>query len=743
MSQLRTVRIGVSLITILAIAGVFFVTAQRQLGSASTAYATSPPPITFGPTTVVDDQRLAGEPDIKVCGPTATWSYGNCGQNNPYASVPWGFSTTSSFMWRSEDQGRTFKLVPANVGTGKPTACPGGGDTDLGISPGTTEAHDRVNFIDLQSLTNFSSGVSNDGGQTFTCSPVTVGATAVDRQWFGFYKKAGSPGSDVYLDYDIVDGSATPQCVTGSNSAGNAFVVQDSSTGGLTFNPFVVVDCNDGIAGNMQVNQRNGHVFAIHTAYAKPASCGNSTDAVFVNKSTDRGATWTRTVVYTPSALTSSCQHDVTTGQDFAVLAIDKSGGLHAVWSQAPVDSNGNVIGPSHVFYSYSGDEGKHWTAERRVDTGNNVDIFPWIAAGDRGHVDIVWYGTTQKSTTGPWDPGKQTTNWYPYLTQSVNATSSTPTFSAPVKVSQHPNHNGGICTNGIGCTTGGDRSLADFFQVDVNKSGGAEVIWADTSNNSGNGDNQAALIDIAQQVSGPSLFNGATVSGFAGSQCTSVTSTPCQTDRTGDARYEANGTIGSNVSNLDITGSSVNVDHSNAKNLDVRMRIANLKSLPTAGETGLNPNDQYVDYLTSWVYHNPTGSQATYDSVGNTYYAYLEVNTVTGATRALAGNTCSISTTHGKYLVYPGQFTISSKVNHQTGTIDLSVPRTDVGSPATGTPLYSATAHTVGQAGPAAGTSAVPSCTRDSNGNNQDPSGQIFDVYDKSAAYTAKLTTP
>ena len=32
----------------------------------------------------------------------------------------------------------------------------------------------------------------------------------------------------------------------------------------------------------------------------------------------------------------------------------------------------------------------------------------------------------------------------------------------------------------GIGCTAGGDRSMADFFQVDVNKSGGADVIWTD-----------------------------------------------------------------------------------------------------------------------------------------------------------------------------------------------------------------------------------------------------------------------
>ncbi|GEM_PF-1681427 len=700
-------------------------------------------PIAFGPTTTVDDQRLSGEPDIKVCGVSSTWSYGNCGQNDPYASVPWGFSTTSSFIWRSEDQGKTFKLVPSNNTTGKPNACPGGGDTDLGITPAKTLSGYRVNFEDLQGLTNFSAGVSTDGGTTFTCNPVSAEATAVDRQWFGFDKVPGSTGSAVYLDYDIADGGAVfPTCVTGTNSAGNVFVVQKSTDGGLTYGAFTAVDCNDGIAGNMQVNQKTGHVFAIHTAYTNPTTCTNSTDAVVVNKSVDGGTTWTKSVVYKPAKLTATCGNDVTVGQDFAVLAIDDQGGLYAIWSQASVDSTGAVNGPSHIYYSYSGDDGKTWTPEQQVDSGvkTNVDVFPWITAGDPGRIDIVWYGTTQTGKNGPWDPGSQTTDWSPYLTQSLNANGSHASFSTPRPVAQHPNHNGGICTMGLGCTTGGDRSLADFFQVDHNSSGGAVVIWADTSNNSGSGSNQAALIEEAQQTSGPGLFSGKKVAAQPGAVCTAVGPKFCQKDQTGDAKYEANGMVGSNVSNLDITRSAVNLDPTNPKNLDVRMKIANLKSLPSVGESGLNPNDVFVDYLTSWVYHNPKGTQTTFDSTGNTYFAYLEVNTATGSTTAMAGNTCSISTTHGKYLVYPGSSSISSKIDGQNGTIDLSVPLSNVGSPAPGASLYSVTAHTVGQPAPAAGPGGAPNCVRDVNGNNQDPTGQIFDVYDKSPAYTSIL---
>ena len=64
------------------------------------------------------------------------------------------------------------------------------------------------------------------------------------------------------------------------------------------------------------------------------------------------------------------------------------------------------------------------------------------------------------------------------------------------------------------------------------------------------------------------------------------------QTDLAGDAKYEAGGTIGANVPNMDITGSSVNLDPKNSKNLKVRMSLASLASLPSTGETGLNATD-------------------------------------------------------------------------------------------------------------------------------------------------------
>ncbi len=694
----------------------------------------------FGPTTVVEDQRAGTEPGVRVCGPDATWSLDNCGQDNPYGTEPWGVSTSNSFLFRSEDQGNSFKLVPSNTPAGRPDVCVGGGDTDLIVSPGTTQATDLLDWVDMQALTNFSPGVSSNGGQSWICNSVSTAATVVDRQWLGAYRKPSDANGVVYLDYDLI---ADARCQTPEQSAtanGNAFAVQQSPAplAGLAYMPPVIVDCNDGTAGNLQVNQTNGHIFAIHTGYALPNPSSHlAPDTVVVNRSIDGGATWTRSTVFQPIPGTT-CATDCTTGQDFAVLAIDKSGGLYAVWSQAPVDGAGNVIGPSHIYYAYSGDEGGSWTPEQQVDAGGNTDvnIFPWIAAGNAGAIDVVWYGTKRAASLGSYDSGSQTTDWYPYLSQALNANGSNATFSAPVPVSQHPNHNGGICTMGLGCTAGGDRSLGDFFQVDVNREGGADIIFNDTSNNGSNGSNQAGLTDEVRQVGGPSLFGGTVNTGPALVTCTAVGLTPCVSDPTGDARYEANGVIGNAVPKLDITGSSVARASSSSSQLDVRMTVQDLSSLPGSADTDINASDQFLDYLTTWNYHIPGHTQANYDSTGNVYYAYLEVNRATGATTAYDGNTCSTASTHPKFLTYPGQNAIVSKITGNT--IDLSVPLADVGNPPVGASLYSVTAHTVGQPGPAG---PFTCSTRDPNGSNQYPAGQLFDVYDKSQAYTTVIT--
>src|SRR5207253_1581953 len=156
---------------------------------------------------------------------------------------------------------------------------------------------------------------------------------------------------------------------------------------------------------------------------------------------------------------------------------IDRSGNLYLTWSQASVDSTGNVSSTSQIYMAASTDHGAHWGAPIRVTAATptlQTNLFPWIAAGDSGRVDIVWYGTPTLGScpNQPCGSGAINAHWSVMMAQSLNAVAKgvpnkAPTFTS-TQVSEVSNHFGQICTMGIGCTTGGDRGLADFLSVTV-----------------------------------------------------------------------------------------------------------------------------------------------------------------------------------------------------------------------------------------------------------------------------------
>src|SRR5947208_16376804 len=117
-----------------------------------------------------------------------------------------------------------------------------------------------------------------------------------------------------------------------------------------------------------------------------------------------------------------------------------------------------------------STDHGAHWGKPVRVSAATpslQTNLFPWIAAGDPGRVDIVWYGTTTLGSCPAQPCGSSaltTAHWSVMMAQSLNAITKgqpnpSPTFTTSA-VSEVSNHFGAICTLGIGCTTGADRGL-------------------------------------------------------------------------------------------------------------------------------------------------------------------------------------------------------------------------------------------------------------------------------------------
>src|SRR5437899_2915175 len=108
---------------------------------------------TFGQPTISGIQGVGFEQDLRL-DPTNA--------NRVYTSVPGALSSDTSWIWHSEDGGKTFKWVTAATPkVGKPTTCAGGGDTELAV-----DSAGHLYFIDL-TLANFSTARSEDHGASF------------------------------------------------------------------------------------------------------------------------------------------------------------------------------------------------------------------------------------------------------------------------------------------------------------------------------------------------------------------------------------------------------------------------------------------------------------------------------------------------------------------------------------------------------------------------------------------------
>ncbi len=648
----------------------------------------------FGREVIVDHQRVAGEPSISIDS-----------QDRIYVAAPFGFSTTASFVWRSTDHGRSFHLVPGDLATfGKPTTCTGGGDSALAV-----DTRNRLYFGDLQGLTNVSNSVSSDQGATWLTTCNAANAVGVDRPWIATF---GDPqaGGALYQTVDQI-GQCVGACDQSLGEVGANIVEITRSQDGVAFSPLPAQQIEpDGIVSGI-VTDSQGGVYIAHTGLVDGA--GNIIGGADVNSNDNavvvvrfpngfqsatatqllngqtlcqmQPSTCTTSVVYR-APLDATGNSTVTVGQDFSPIAIDRAGNLYVTWSQATVDSTGNISGTSQIYMAASTDHGAHWGSPVRVTAATpslQTNLFPWIAAGDAGRVDIVWYGT---STLGscpnqPCGSSAIQAHWSVMMAQSLNAIvkgapNPAPSFTT-TQVSEVSNHFGAICTMGIGCTTGGDRGLLDFLSVTVGLQGEANVVWADAVNQNFNGGTSSALIAFNRQIAGPSLYaNVGQVTGPAPASG-SASGSP-------DAVYSANSVTTPASGNLVIKSASVSKPDLQHYRFTLTVQdLTSLLVLPTLGGTD-------AVWLVRWEVPDSNGA-------GHTYFAGMESDA--GQTPSFFdGETSSINTTHGKFLTYPpahsiqGSFTLSSP-----GTITLTVPIADVGGNSKAT-LFSITGLSVTQ---------------------------------------------
>ncbi len=459
-----------------------------------------------------------------------------------------------------------------------------------------TVAYSGLHNIDL--LNGFTVASSKDCGRSFT-APNFVGVqnTLTDRQW------QTSDGAKTHLliyhtqipDNQIVvsrslDGGAHYTSIAPVVGLGGVIVANTRpSVSNSNQIGNIVTDRSQPVVGMKYANGDQVHalyaVFAgpsdpIDNAQAQEDQSYNHVDTIYVGKSLDGGATWTDTKVF--GALPATMRE---LNLLFPVITADTAGNLYAAWSDQ-----------LHVQYAVSRDHGKTWSKPYQVNPDNaaggdtgDADIFPWIAAGRNGTLDVVWYhsqGGARGSNRTHHDPGDAKTSWTVAFTQLTGATAAAEQVPAPTVASQGLAvtpviHKGDICNNGIGCEAGGDRSLLDFFQISLDTAGRANVAYATDVTSPG-----TAIINYIRQSAAtgaglPAVPYSPPPLAASGTTCPG----PQVVDPVGDAPGSLLvGTTDSNVDSLDVK--SVAFGTPSASALRILLTLKNLQALPPVGVT-------------------------------------------------------------------------------------------------------------------------------------------------------------
>ncbi|MEA2644205.1 MAG: hypothetical protein QOG08_1231 [Chloroflexota bacterium] len=651
--------------------------------------------IAFETPSIVDPIHTNGEPDLAIDP-----------MGRVFNSGPTGTGTQRSTWFGSVDGGHTFRVMaqkaPPSAIVGIPAPGPGGGDTDIAF-----DRSGKQYFSDLWALacvrvatTGPTSSGAADQENVVGCSGSSPGA---DRQWFAVYDPA--PGSPNQSAYRAAGGQTPLVYLEYNNLAGpgpNAGAQWNKSTDGLNFTNATGDELPAGTGavyspfgpdGYPAIDQVTGKVF--QAAACNSQTCGTSTTAtpgLYLNIGTPDATGTLHFLDATPTGpdYTKLVKiADTPNGSPdtlFSVLSMDSARNLTVVWN---VSSTNPALRQVFVSAASAASGWTQWTAPVQVSdgstaTGDATNVFPWIKAGGPGRADAVWYGSDKQV-----DPSSHNNQaWNVFMSQVVFPTDSTGavTGAAPsialVKVTPHPMHYDDVCLQGTGCISSqGNRNLADFFEVTIDQTGAAEIVYDDTSNNLVQSPNTcsvqvadhcgAGVITVARQSSGPGLF---------ASKATGPSNTPVSaiSDPAGDGLYPVIG--GANQGSFDIRSSSLSLS---GQTLTVKMQVANLANPALA--VAAVPGATNVQYVTRWQLGN------------SVYYAAME-NTAANHPIFYAGlqqsiDLCSVSACFPHVLTYPepgtgptftGKTETGSIACPATGpcTLTISVNVADVGNP-------------------------------------------------------------
>jgi hypothetical protein len=474
------------------------------------------------------------------------------------------YDTTPSggtLLYRSPDHGKTwFKTT---------TADPSSGDTC--VATDQSGAVYECNLAGSKSVHPLEADVwkSVNEGKTWTYgnNPINLGGAnicgtscqpfGVDRQWTDAYIPKGKTTKNalVVLAYHDFYGPVSIWFNISTNG-GKTFgpstnIFAQAQKGPTTAVALADSACNTVPAG-ARIAHSGPHKGRIYVAWIasdpeSPATGCNVTMVqsfhnLFVAYSDDHGKSWTIALAYD-----AGIGHDAST--PFTAFTIDDQGNPYmAFTTPAKSDNPVNCAAEStagtvqkdttcayHMWVVWSKNGGKTWDGgggsipgsaktAYEVDTAKKAqtDVFPAIAAGDPGKVDVAWLHTGEIEPTDPlgkFDPGgcggssapgtlpfyPPTCKWNLFTAQSLNLTRAP--SQAKFKITPAtttPMHAGDICNLGIFCVSpASNRNLLDFISETVDPTTGCgHVAYADDSHKSDKQD----MLRAANQISGPSI---------------------------------------------------------------------------------------------------------------------------------------------------------------------------------------------------------------------------------------------
>lgn len=600
----------------------------------------------FSPETVVDPQRTEGEPVNFFAKDGTYWESG-----------PFGTSTQQSWVHKSTDGGLEFhETSPLGL---RPDPPSGGGDSDI-----VTDDQGNVYLSDLEGLTQVSTAVSNDGGNTWKKNALSSQEAGVDRQWYAVDNGTTPSASDntIFLTYRQIP--LGPQILSSPGSTGPA-----DTTGGLVWQ-----NAASG-AGALTVSSGApcGHLIFDPVKRNLYMPCGQGDHIEVVYGHVDPGQ---RTGIdFKKSELPPAYAGAGDPTMVFPWMAADDAGNLMVVW----IDGNDH-----NVYESVSKDGAQSWTTPLKINSADaKTNEFPEVAARGTGEFVVAWYGNADGGSSDNMPANTAAASekypWYGYVADITHADTLQPTV-AQQTFTEHPMHYGMVCNQGTTCTSG--RTLADYFDVGIDRKGAIRLIFDDESSQY----RQAHLMEVRQLLTG---------------------SEPKQpmADPTGDAQ----------MPHFSPTGPGPNLPQADFTNLALSQPSKGVLRVQMTVAGGLDrPTPPVGKPQLVWLTRFQAKSTMPASDGGTTeayriFYVGAE-STEGGSLTFFSGSgdgptgCLSTSSSGCKIVIYPHENTLTSgTVSGNTITIDVSLQNGfGSGRPIDGDTLYSVTALSYGQNGDA-----------------------------------------